>query len=311
MSLDSSTLPQRILLTALLLVVAVAGAGLATAADRPHGDAHRPELTARADRLFAAWRERLHGELTGSEGQLTGLAHSGREVLGFVYQLQFADAQAAVVRGSDAALAVDAHRRALLDIRLAQARELADTRLGTANREFLRDVDAAIEQMAAAPDGWTSLAATAATVSELISALREHDELVAEAASAGRNGQWSLALQRLEPAVGALARARAVRERVATGADVSTLDDLLVRLAAYDEALGRLYGALDDGASPTSARVTALTEDVERAEEALPTDDSPLRVIVAEVGGPTAAQPLVVIERARGAVAAALGGDEE
>ena len=302
-----SALARRLLITVVLVLVALGGAGLATAADRPHGGGARPELTARADRQFEPWRDQMAAELERASDHLGALSTAGREVLGKLYAQDLESVDAGLAAGGTAASDLEATRATLADVRAGQSLALADGRLGSANRALVALVDESVAALATVPAAWESLAASSGTVASLVRAVRDHDSLVLEAADAGRDARWRRALTRLDEAAAALEDAREVRDLLAPSTDVSTLDQLLARYSAYDEALARLYTALDDGADPDSGAVSAIRRQVEQAQAALPLDNSALTVVVADAAGSAVAGSLVTIERARGKVAETLG----
>jgi hypothetical protein len=297
----------RLIVTAALLLVALGGAGLAVAADLPHTDEYRPELTARADRLFEPWQARMAEQLNVANDALSELSRAGREILGDLYSQDVTTLEASLGRGAQLSSDAAAAREALLEVRLRQARELPDRRLGGPNRSLLAGVDQAIETLAAVPGAWHRLDASAGTVAGLLRAMKDHDDLVFEATTAGRDARWQDALVLLARADASLGEAADIRDRLAQTTDVSTLDELLRRYAAYDDALAGLYGALDGGASPDGDEVAALEAAVAAAQSALPADSSAVSVVVADAFGPAVAETLVVIEEARGVVAETLG----
>lgn len=303
---SASNVERRVLLLGVLILIAFAGAGLAVAVDRPHVDAFRPELTARADTRFAQWRQGLVAELGGAAEQLGLVSVEGREVVGSLYRQQLEEVTAALARGRAAAVAIDERRAAILQLRVQQAAAVPDARLGAANRAFVSAVDDAAGALAAVPGSWAALEAIVGTVVDLVAAIDEHDGAVALAASAGRSSLWSQALSRMTAARAALDRADAVRDTLAATADVTTLDDLLARYAAYDAALIRLYETLADGAEPTSPQVIAQREDVELASSRLPRDRAAMIVAVAGAAGSAPIDVLGRIEEARGLVDEAL-----
>jgi hypothetical protein len=297
----------RLFVAAMLVLVAIGGAGLAVAADRPHTDEFRPELTARADRAFEPWRARMTEQLNVANDGLTDLSLAGREVLGDLYGQDLDELEDSLASGGRLSAALQTVREALLQVRLQQAEEVPDSRLGEANRDVLEGVDEAIETLATVPGAWQQVGRSADTVAGLLRSLEQHDELVFEATAAGRDGRWQDALDLVARADASLAEAAVVRDRLAQTTDVSTLDELLRRYAAYSDALAALYSGLDGGAAPDSPEVAALEANVAAAQAALPADDSALSVIVADAFGPSVTDALVVIERARGGVAETLG----
>jgi hypothetical protein len=149
---------RRLLWLVVLVLAALGGAGLATAADRPPTDAVRPELTWRAEQAarprleaMSAWLQRLDEEVGGlsaaGRGALIGLASQDEGRL----SAAIADGEAAAGRIVELVAGLRRQReeqRALVD----------DLRLGNASRQRLAWIDAAVSQSDAMPDTWTELA---------------------------------------------------------------------------------------------------------------------------------------------------------
>lgn len=310
MSPALASLGSRLANAFLLLLVALGAAGLAVAADQPHTDERRPELTARGDREFEPWRERMTTELSLSGERLSALSSTGRDVLRDVYSADLAALDASLARGSMLTADIATSRDVLEEIRREQARDVPATRLNESNRAFLRVVDSAAESMAAVPAAWGRLVERTGAMVELGTALAAHDELADEAIAAGRETRWTEALERVADAQAAVARATAIREELAASVNVFALDEVLARYRAYDQALEALYRALEGGAELDSLRVAILQQVLDDARAALPEDDVALRTIVADASAPAVADALTVIERARGSVDEALAGPQ-
>jgi hypothetical protein len=90
------------------------------------------------------------------------------------------------------------------------------------------------------------------------------------------------------------------------GADVSTLDDLLARLDAYDAALTRLYTLLQASGGAVTDEIRVAYEDVGAAQESLPLNQDALRTVVADLGGQAITAALVDMEAQRALLADAV-----
>ena len=71
---------------ALLVLIALGGAGLAVAVDRPQNSAQRPELSWRADQQAAPWIEQLSAALEPVDEDISALSEHAQGVLGSITQ---------------------------------------------------------------------------------------------------------------------------------------------------------------------------------------------------------------------------------
>jgi hypothetical protein len=299
--LSATMLRRRIIWTVVLVLVALGGAGLATAADRQPTDTARPELTWHADRLVEPRIQAMSAQLSAIGEQVDALAEAAREVLGLLPDLEPESINAALADGDEQVGLLSDSVTVLLDARAEQFEQVNDDRLSATNRARLAALDEAIGAVEPLSTTWADLAEDARRVTQLIDALFRHDGLVFRATTAGRQADWERALELLDQARLPLAEAQAVRDALAAEADVETLDDLLGRYAAYDEALVALYDEIERNGQD-SADVPELRDEVERTQALLPANNNALRVVVSETAGPAVALGLVEIERARGTV---------
>ena len=306
-----STTPTRSLQlhmwwTAVLVLTALGGAGLAVAADRQQNPVQRPELTRAADGRAQPWIDALAAQLEQLHGHGTDLSTAGRAVLGQLQALDTAGANEALTAGDAAGREIDTFVAGLRDTRSQADAEIERWRLGPETGALLDQLDTAI---AAAPElstDWTALADNARAVVNLVDGLQNHDALVFEATTAGREGGWAHALELLGWAGDALGLATAMRDHLAATTTVETLDDLIGRARAYDEALTALYTYLRDGGRRSGTRFEALQAAVDQAQAALPGDTGVLVVIVGEAAGPPIADALVAMDEVHGTINDAL-----
>jgi tetratricopeptide (TPR) repeat protein len=298
---------RRLTWLSVLVLAALGGAGLASAADRPPTDETRPELTWRADQIAGPWIEAMGAQLRAVEEELGTLAAAGRQSLERLPQLDPAAIEAALAEGDASSRRLAELLATLKDMRAQQLAAVNDTRLSNSTQQRLAVLDAAIDAADEVTFAWPDVAAAARGVTRLLDALVRHDGLVFRATTAGRQERFADALDLLDQAQQPLSDARAVRDELAAYTRVDTLDDLLGRYTVYDAALHALYDEINDSGTQDSPRVRELLAAVERAQSALPADTSALQVIVAEAAGPSVANGLITIERARGVVAEALG----
>lgn len=305
--LESSRLRRRLFWTAVLMLVALGGAGLATAADRPATDELRPELFARADRQAAEWLADMRAKLRTIDDRVSALAGSGRAVLGSLQRLEPGQISSLLGEGDTAAAELETAVALLADNHARPPAGLELGRMSLANRDLVAGVDRALASTIPLGASWRELSATARNVATLISFVFEHERLVFEATGAARDERWRAALDLLDEADRALVVAQAAGD-VLADPGAGTLDDLLDRYADYSLALTDLYTALRRGAALDSREVMALLRVVQQAQAALPPDTSALRVAVNEVGGATVADVVLALERARGVVAQVVAG---
>ena len=290
----------------MLVLVALGGAGLTTAADRPATDASRPELSARTDKLATPWLDALKSQGEAVEGLVDALSQNGRNVLTLLERLEPAEIDDELAAGDEASTALELAAEALGGERVRRPDGIDETRLSEANRQILAAVDVTINAGSSMPRTWRGIADDTRQVTALLDALIGHDGLVFRATTDGRQGDWSAALGLLRQADESLAGARVARDRLAEANVVETLDDLLDRYAAYDVALTDLYAALRDGARPDSQHVIDLIGSVDGAQAALPADAGALKVAITEASGSSVAEGVVTLEEARGLVTEAM-----
>jgi hypothetical protein len=179
-------------------------------------------------------------------------------------------------------------------------------RLGPETAAALQLLNVASQAVDELTDTWADISADAERVVSLLDALEEHDATVFRATTAGRQSRWVDALRLLDDAALPITEATEIRNELAEGADVATLDDLLARYQTYDAALRELYQFMNDGGGQSGPRFRELQDAVAAAQAALPVDTSALSVIVAEAGSAPLTRRLVDIETTRGNIGEAI-----
>jgi hypothetical protein len=270
--LSSSRLRRQIVWTVVLVLVALGGAGLATAADRLPTDESRPELTWRAEQIGQPWIQAMAAQLVAVEEEMATLAAAGRQALVRLPELDPGQIQAALAEGDASSARLEELLTALSDMRDRQLDDVADDRLSTASQDLLVAIDGAIGEADSVPRVWDDLDTDARRVTLLLDALVRHDGLVFRATTAGRQERFEQALELLREAEQPLTEAWSLRDQLAEYADVETLDDLLRRYEQYDEALFALYDEILRGGTQDSDAVRERLVEVERAQAALPAD---------------------------------------
>ncbi|HEY5520832.1 MAG TPA: hypothetical protein VIK08_09245 [Candidatus Limnocylindrales bacterium] len=303
---------SRFVATTLLVLIALGGAGLTVAADRVQTPDQRPEVMWAADQAAQPWIATLTADLTGIATAATALSKAGRDTLGNLQGLA-ADKVRSAMGDGDSALATISGAIAGLQTDLAQANSHIDRwRLGPETSAQMDAFDAAVDAVGDLGAQWTRIKTRATLVTQLLDELAQHDSQVFRATTAGRQTQWSDALNDLDAAASSLGAAGTVRDELAGAATIDTLDDLLGRDGTYDSALRALYEYIGSGGAQSGDQFDTLQGAVQSAQSALPSDDRALSVIVGEAAGAELSDALAALEHDRGkindALAATNGG---
>ncbi len=304
--ITSSDTRSRLVSTALLVLVALGGAGLAVAADRPQSEALRPELTRAADQAARPYIDAAYIHLAALDEATVDVSRAGRDALGQLQALDVDAVRDSLTNGAAAVLAADEANAALGLVVAESHARIERWRLGPDTAERLDAVDAAFESANGVVPTWVLVEDRATIVSELLDLLNRHDAQVFRATTAGRQSRWTDAIQEMTAASPLLSEADEIRGRLASVADTSTLADLLERYAAYDSALVALYEHVADTGQQQGEPFRDRQAAVDRAQEALPSDNRVLSLIVAETAGNAIAEALVDLEQVRGDILAAL-----
>jgi hypothetical protein len=293
---------------ALLVVVSVAGAGLVLSLDHARTDALRPELTARGHARLAPRLAAMEPDLATLSASGDVLGMSGRDVLSGLRALD-PDAVVSALDAGDTAL--PAVTQAAASLQLARPGLLEGTvsdRLPAADLDRVTAIDAAMAASGELPAAWADITAAAATPVRLLRSMKEHDRLVLAATAAARDLRFSDAVSLVGDAQAQLTVMTTLRDGAGDrGHDVGTLSDLLARLTMYDGALFFLYALLIDSGGVMTDDANKALDAVNLAQQALPTDQAAMVIIVTDLGGADVTPPLLRIERARGAIDGAAG----
>ena len=293
---------------AIAVLVALGGAGVATALNHAAGSGARPELTwvgdtqagpaldaataklqalsDAVDALGASSKTALVSLVAGDTKTLTATLAKGTSQLASVSAAS-SDLQAALAAvpntGDQAQLAVSAAT-------VARYRGLVATPALTANLET----------------DWQVLSARAMAASVVPDLLAKHDQQTAAAAKQGEAGHYQAAIALLDAPDATIVQARKLATGLAKSADVTTLNQWIDRQAAYDGALRQLYGALLTSKGKVTDAVRAAFATEEAAKAALPTSTKGIVVIRGDIARGGLNQAVIDIEVARGSLAAAL-----
>src|SRR5687768_9032481 len=131
--------------SALLVLIALGGAGLAVGVDRPQTSAQRPELSWRADQQAAPWITRLSAALAPLDADVSALSGHAQGLLGNIIGLQLDEANTALAAGDEAATRVASSGAQLASDRDAALAELATWRLGDIAQNSMERLNAATD----------------------------------------------------------------------------------------------------------------------------------------------------------------------
>ncbi len=292
----------------LLALVAVGGAGLIVGVDPPPTDARRPELTARGDQRFARAAPALQDTVTGLSEEADALAAAARSASRGLRALDPGAARDGVRQGEAALQAVDVAGQEMTAAHEALLTAIDGAALGTSNQARLAaalDAESAMETL---PEAWSRVVAAVSRAAAMLDALERHDEAIAAATEAAREaatgapdgGGYVPALGSLDAASAQRAAIAALRDGVPQGSDTPALDDWLARAGAHDDALRRLYEALQASGGRSTDATAAAQREVEALQGALPVGREVFLAMVTEMTEPGLTEALVAIEQARG-----------
>jgi hypothetical protein len=298
---------------AVVVVIALGGAGLVTALDHPPGTLARADLSMAGDARVRPMLDAAKGDLEVLADQVEALGIQARGALAAMNGSDTVTAETAIADGD--ALVTDVIRRTrALRTRLADVPfvGLPDAGLYVSAPIVARQaaLAAALDATNGLDASWNRLSVGALSASKMSALLAEHDRLIVEAAERGRATRYDEALELIDQADAQLDAARTVRNQLANTVDVSILDEYIARNAAYDVALGDLYRAISRVGRKVTATVRAAVKAEEVARANLPPDRRALVVIMADIarGGMNGA--VIAIEEARATLADALEDDE-
>jgi hypothetical protein len=292
----------RLAWLALATLIALGGAGLVASMDHLPGTSGRPELTWTGDRAAVPALGAATAELERLTADVETLGTSARLALAQVVAGSLDGLNATIADGTLQLAAVSAQATAL-ETSLATVPgvgEGAAFRVSAGIRHRYDELAKVIGVTNGLEADWTVFTGRALDAARLTGLLADHDARTATAAKEGAGAHYAVALEALDLSDALMAEARALRDRLASTTDVTTLTEWLDRNAAYDAALRTLYQSLIDA----NGRVTAVVRKAFAAEQAarerLPEDNRGLVVIMAEVAQGGLNQAVISIEEARG-----------
>lgn len=293
---------------AIAIVVALGGAGMASALNHAPATDSRPELTWAGDQRAASPLDAAAGKLQALSDAVDALGTSSKQALVSLVAGNTDALIATLAQGSTQLAAVSAASDDLKTALAAVPFTGPDAALHVSDATIAR-----YQQLAAATgltsnleDDWNILSARAMAASVLPDLLAKHDQETVAAAKQGGAAHYQQAIALLDAPDATLAQARKLRDSLAQNADVTTLTAWIDRHAAYDTALRNLYTAMLASKGKVTKDLRNAFAAEEAAKAALPTDTKALVVIMGDIARGGLNQAVIDIEVARGALAAAI-----
>jgi hypothetical protein len=293
---------------AIIVAMALGGAGIVAQFSHPPGTPARDELTWAGARAIAPGLDAAQADLEAIATAVDQLSVLGRGALGAMTADDQGPLHQALSDGTDTALEIQNQSATLrTNLEALPGDVAADAiRYGADALARRASMLAALEATSDLRTQWARLTAGAAQASDLIKLLTDHDVTVAAAAAEGRVANYSGALDVLGRATRMLDQASDIRDQLANASDVSTLDQWLSRNQRYDTALTNLYRALLDSGGKVNDAVRSAYQEESAARAILPPDTRGLTIIVADIGRGGLNQAVIAIEQAKGRLRLAL-----
>ncbi len=294
-------------------LIALGGAGIVTATNRPPVAGARPELTWTVDKALEPELAAATSDLGALSDDVDAFGDIGREALTKLVDRDTAGLQKTIADG-ESQLALIAEATAKLRARLGAIPGIGPddpTRIGTTLRVRYDRLTSALSATDGLAGSWAALTGGSVAAIDLTTSLAEHDTRAAEAAKLGRKFEYKKALAVLDKADAALAKSRQLRDRLANTTDVDILTRWIDRNAAFDGAVRKVWTLLVKSKGKITADVRAAFEELRSAQAALPPDSRAMIIIMADVARGGLNQAVIGIEEARGRLSAAtdaLGG---
>lgn len=298
----------RVAWVGVAVVLSAGSAGLVAGMDAPPDSPARAELTWVADEAARPGLVAAGDDLEALADSVARLGVLGRGALAALVARELDTLSATIADGSAVVEEIGTDTARVRDRlrNLPGFGEHAELRIGGPLRERY---DLILESLSATDDlgrSWVRLTGGAVAATALTNHLADHDEFAVEAVKRGTRGAYAGALEELDKADAALARARALREQIANTSDVTVLDEWLARNGALDAALRKLYTQLRRSPNRVTDAVREAYAEVEKARDRLPPDTRGLVVIMADIARGGLNQAVIAIEQARGRLAAAV-----
>lgn len=287
---------------AVIVAIAVGGAGLITAMNQPPSVLSGSDLTAAGDAEVGPLLDAAEADLGALADQVETLGTQARGALAALNGADGAAVEAAIAEG-DRLVADVTLRTARIRVDLAAIPYVGSAEAGLSVSPSVVRRHAALVAALNATEGldasWARLTVGSLAATRMSVLLAEHDRLVGTAAARGVDARYGAAIKLLDEASATLVDARSLRNRLVATVDVTVLDEWLTRNEDYDVALRDLYEAI----SSVGKKVTAATRRAVAAEATararLPADSRAMIVIMADIGRGGMTGAVIAIEEAR------------
>jgi hypothetical protein len=294
---------------AVVVVIALGAAGIATGLDQAPGTEGRPELTMTGDTEVTPKLDAIDSDLNDLADQVGALGTQARGALASLNGADPDTAQTAIASG-DLLVADIVQRVGAIRTKLAAVPYVGLATAGLSLSQPVVDRYGALQDALNVTDGldaaWVRLSISAIAASKTSQLLAEHDRLMGAAAAQGRLARYTEAQKLIDQAGAQLTTAKSVRDDLSKTVDVSVLDEWIKRNETYDAALKNLYKAI----AKVGKTVTPAVRNAVKAEKAaradLPPDPRGLVVIMADIGRGGMNEAVIGIEEARATLSDAI-----
>jgi hypothetical protein len=294
---------------AVIVVIALGGAGLVTGLDHPPGTPSRPELTMAGDAEVTPKLDAASADLDELAQHVEDLGTEARGALAALNGAKPDVAEAAIAAG-DLLVADVVRRTEAVRAKLAAVPYVGTPEAGLTVSDAIVQRHAALVAALDATEGldasWARLSISAIAASKTSQLLAEHDRLMGEATARGRLAKYAEAQKLIDQAAAQLTAARSVRDDLAKTVDVTVLDEWIKRNADYDVALRNLYKAIAKVSRTVTPAARAAVKAEKAARDRLPPDPRGMVVIMGDIGRGGMNQAVIAIEEARATLADAI-----
>ena len=303
----------RLAWLAVAALIAIGGAGIVAAMDRPPLHGARAELTWTGDTAATRVLDAATLHLEELDQHVASLGDYGRMALANAIARDSAGHDVAVTGGTQVLAQVDtdiaSFRTALNAVPgLGPGEEL---RIAPSIRDRYDALVAALPAVTSIDQSWNRLSLGTISALRLTDLLTQHDVVAGNAALDGSKRLYAAAIQKLATADGLLTQAEKLRDGLKNTTDVSTLTTWIDRNRTYDKALTTLYSALVKSKGKVTDAVRTAFKAEEKARSELPPDTRGLTVIMSDIAQGGLNQAVIAIETARGDLDAALANANE
>lgn len=288
----------------LAALLSVGGAGVAAALNHTPGTAARLELTFTADQAAKPAIDGAAAQLAGLGEAVDRLGVAGRDALTSLVSGDMVALQSALDAGSARLGSVNAASDALAGALAAVPYVTGHSELSLSPRLSARydQLVKARSLVSGLAGNWAVFAEQAMDASAVPALLAQHDAISASAAIQGSGGKYPAALKLLDQADASMVEARALRDRLAKKADVTTLTAWLNANAAYDQSLRTLYQTLRGAKGRVTDAVRQAFAAEQAARAALPADTKGIIVIMSDIARGGLNQAVIAIDTTKGLI---------